>query len=181
MSTAGETIRLTSRADGFVFEAYHVRPTDARRGGLVLIQEIFGVTDHIRELADGFAEDGYEVIAPSFYDRQQPGFQASYEAADMQAQYDDKPAGNLRENVLMCQQYRVDGGGTGAQCNEDGRKPADESRSAGQYAARGSARCVNVGQFVKLQSGGKTQIARHQRQNAWRQKAERAAGKGGKC
>ena len=85
MSTAGETIRLTSGADGFTFEAYHVRPTDARRGGLVLIQEIFGVTDHIRELADGFAEDGYEVIAPSFYDRQQPGFQASYEAADMQA------------------------------------------------------------------------------------------------
>jgi carboxymethylenebutenolidase len=84
MSRRGKTIALTSKADGFEFQAYHVRPDDARRGGLVLIQEIFGVTDHIQELADGFAEDGYEVIAPAFYDRQQPGFQASYEPADMQ-------------------------------------------------------------------------------------------------
>ncbi|HMP61745.1 MAG TPA: dienelactone hydrolase family protein [Phenylobacterium sp.] len=84
MSRRGKTIRLTSKADGFEFQAYHVRPDDARRGGLVLIQEIFGVTAHIQELADGFAEDGYEVIAPAFYDRQQPGFQASYEPADMQ-------------------------------------------------------------------------------------------------
>ena len=99
----------------------------------------------------------------------------------MQTQYDDKPAGNLRENVLMHEQYRIDGGGPGTQRDEDSRKPADKSRCAGQYAARGGARCVNVGQFVKLQSGGKTQIARHQRQNAWRQKAERAAGKGGQC
>jgi carboxymethylenebutenolidase len=44
----------------------------------VLIQEIFGVTDHIRELADGFAADGYEVIAPAFYDRLERGFQADY-------------------------------------------------------------------------------------------------------
>ena len=52
---AGETIRLTSRHDGFELDAYHVRPDDARRGGLLLIQEIFGVTDHIRELCDGYA------------------------------------------------------------------------------------------------------------------------------
>jgi carboxymethylenebutenolidase len=76
----GHAIRLTSRADGFGFEAYHVGPDDARQGGLVLIQEIFGVTDHIRELADGFAEVGYEVIAPSLFDRQAPGFAAAYES-----------------------------------------------------------------------------------------------------
>jgi carboxymethylenebutenolidase len=74
----GETIRLTSRFDGFEFEAYHAKPTDARRGGLLLIQEIFGVTDHIRELCDGFAEDGYETIAPAFYDRLERGFAADY-------------------------------------------------------------------------------------------------------
>ncbi|MDP3383042.1 MAG: dienelactone hydrolase family protein, partial [Phenylobacterium sp.] len=84
MSRAGETIRLESRADGFVFDAYHVKPGDARRGGLVLIQEIFGVTDHIRELADGFAEDGYEVIAPAFYDRLEPGFEADYSPESIQ-------------------------------------------------------------------------------------------------
>ena len=74
----GETIRLTSRFDGFQLAAYRAPPRDARRGGLVLVQEIFGVTAHIRELCDGFAEDGYEVIAPSFYDRLAPGFEADY-------------------------------------------------------------------------------------------------------
>ena len=72
----GETITLKSPFDGFELSAYRVRPDDARRGGLVLIQEIFGVTEHIREFCDGFAEDGYEVIAPSFYDRLEPGFAA---------------------------------------------------------------------------------------------------------
>lgn len=74
----GETITLTSRFDGFVLPAYHARPTDARRGGLLLIQEIFGITDHIRELCDEFAADGYEVIAPAFYERLEPGFAADY-------------------------------------------------------------------------------------------------------
>jgi carboxymethylenebutenolidase len=80
----GETIALTSPLDGFSFEAYHAKPSDARRGGLLLIQEIFGVTDHIRELADGFAADGYEVIAPSFYDRLQRGFAADYSQESIQ-------------------------------------------------------------------------------------------------
>lgn len=79
----GETIRLKSRLDGFEFGAYHARPSDARHGGLVLIQEIFGVTDHIREVCDGFAADGYEVIAPSFYDRLEPGFAATYDQEDV--------------------------------------------------------------------------------------------------
>jgi carboxymethylenebutenolidase len=76
----GESITLTSGVDGFAFGAYYAAPADARHGGLVLVQEIFGVTDHIRELADGFAVDGYEVIAPSFYDRLEMGFEAGYDA-----------------------------------------------------------------------------------------------------
>ena len=76
----GEPISLISKADGFVLGAYHVAPEDARHGGLVLVQEIFGVTEHIRELCDGFAADGYEVIAPAFYDRQERGFEAGYDA-----------------------------------------------------------------------------------------------------
>ncbi len=79
MSRRGETIELVSAFDGFKFGAYYVQPGDARHGGLVLIQEIFGVTDHIRALCDGFADDGYEVIAPSFYDRQERDFAAGYE------------------------------------------------------------------------------------------------------
>jgi carboxymethylenebutenolidase len=76
----GETLSLTSKADGFVLDAYHVTPEDARHGGLVLVQEIFGVTEHIRQLGDGFAADGYEVLAPSFYDRQERSFEAGYDA-----------------------------------------------------------------------------------------------------
>ena len=75
----GQTITLTSKADGFQLSAYHVAADDARHGGLVLVQEIFGVTDHIRDLCDGFADDGYEVIAPACFDRLEPGFAATYE------------------------------------------------------------------------------------------------------
>ena len=81
----GEQIELRSGKDGFSFGAVHAPHEDARRGGLVLIQEIFGVTDYIRGLADGFAEDGYETIAPSLYDRQQRGFQAGYGGEDVAA------------------------------------------------------------------------------------------------
>ena len=58
----GETITLKSSFDAFELSAYHAKPTDARRGGLVLIQEIFGVTDHIRELADRFLNAFKELV-----------------------------------------------------------------------------------------------------------------------
>jgi carboxymethylenebutenolidase len=80
---AGRDIRLKSAKDGFEFGAYHTVPGDARQGGLVLIQEVFGVTPHIRELADSYAEAGYEVIAPSLYDRQERNFQAEYGGEDV--------------------------------------------------------------------------------------------------
>src|SRR3990167_2546964 len=102
----GETIRLKGGFDGFELGAYHATPGDARRGGLVLIQEIFGVTDHIRELADSFADDGYEVIAPSLYDRLEPGFEADYgqEAIAKGVKYSqatpwDQVAGDLQAAV----------------------------------------------------------------------------------
>ncbi|MGZ6027661.1 MAG: dienelactone hydrolase family protein [Caulobacteraceae bacterium] len=77
-------ITLKSKSDGFEFGAYHVQPGDARRGGLIVVQEIFGVTDGIKAIADSFAEDGYEVIAPSMYDRSEPGLQAALPGADFQ-------------------------------------------------------------------------------------------------
>ena len=80
----GEMITLKSRSDGFEFGAYHVKPTDARRGGLIIVQEIFGVTDGIKQIADGFAQDGYEVIAPSMYDRSERGMQVELPSADFQ-------------------------------------------------------------------------------------------------
>lgn len=77
----GETITLTM-TDGLAMPCYHVMPQGIRRGGLILVQEIFGVTDHIRELCDEYAADGYEVISPSLFERQQPGCDLGYSGAD---------------------------------------------------------------------------------------------------
>lgn len=70
----GETVQLKSAADGFEFAAYHARVSDARRGGLVICHAIWGVTPHLRELADSYAELGYETLVPSLFDRFQTGF-----------------------------------------------------------------------------------------------------------
>jgi carboxymethylenebutenolidase len=83
MATRGQMIRM-KMSDGAEIGVYHVEPTGARRGGLVLIQEIFGVTEHIREQCDLFADEGYEVLAPALYDREVPGFEASYSEEDIQ-------------------------------------------------------------------------------------------------
>jgi carboxymethylenebutenolidase len=60
-------ISLTA-ADGSSVAAYHAPPGEARRGGLVILHAIWGVTPHIRALSDQLAEQGYEVIAPSLLD-----------------------------------------------------------------------------------------------------------------
>ena len=46
-------------SDGFELSAYRARPSGTPRGGLVVVQEIFGINSHIQSVCDGFAEDGY--------------------------------------------------------------------------------------------------------------------------
>ncbi len=77
-------IELTA-ADGFKLGAYRAEPKGKARGGIVLVQEIFGVNDHVRKVADGYAADGYLVIAPAFFDRVQRGFDVGYAQPDMEA------------------------------------------------------------------------------------------------
>ena len=48
--------------------AWQADPPGTPRGGLVVIQEIFGVSPHIRAVADGYAAEGYVVLAPAFFD-----------------------------------------------------------------------------------------------------------------
>lgn len=72
----GETIPLVSAKDGFAFDAWRAPTTDARRGGLVICHAIWGVTPHLRDLADGYADAGYETLVPSLFDRFQRGFAA---------------------------------------------------------------------------------------------------------
>ena len=70
----GDTVRLVSAKDGFEYEAFHEPPREARRGGLVILHAIWGVTPHLRELAGDYAEIGYEVLVPSLFDRFGRGF-----------------------------------------------------------------------------------------------------------
>jgi carboxymethylenebutenolidase len=70
--------------DGHEFRAWLATPKGTPKGGLVVIQEIFGVNSHIRAVTDGFAADGYLAIAPSLFDRVKPGVELGYNEQTMQ-------------------------------------------------------------------------------------------------
>ncbi|HEY0795450.1 MAG TPA: dienelactone hydrolase family protein [Acidisarcina sp.] len=76
-----EMVTLTA-GDGHQLEAYVARPAGTPVAGLVVIQEIFGVNSHIRSVADGYARDGFLVIAPATFDRIERGVQLSYAGED---------------------------------------------------------------------------------------------------
>ncbi|MFK7913754.1 MAG: dienelactone hydrolase family protein [Pseudomonadales bacterium] len=69
-------------ADGFQFQAYANIPA-APKGAIVVIQEIFGVNAHIREVVDGYAAAGYAAVAPALFDRIEPGIELGYDEAGM--------------------------------------------------------------------------------------------------
>ena len=60
-------------ADGHDFATYVAKPDSTPHGAVVIIQEIFGVNAHIREVADRFAAAGYLAVAPALFDRDRPG------------------------------------------------------------------------------------------------------------
>jgi carboxymethylenebutenolidase len=80
----GQMIQLTA-SDGHAFEAYETIPTQATKGALVLVQEIFGVNTHIQATADLYASLGYRVIAVPTMDRVQKNVNLGYTPEDMQA------------------------------------------------------------------------------------------------
>ena len=75
-----ETIKLAG-ADGFEFAAYHEPAFTPRKGGVIVIQEIFGIDQHVRADVARWAKMGYEAIAPSLYDRRERGFTAGHDHA----------------------------------------------------------------------------------------------------
>jgi carboxymethylenebutenolidase len=85
MTDEGGEERLISGLDGFAFAAWRRQAVDARRGGLVVVQEIFGVTPLIHDIARGFAQEGYETLAPSLFDRRAPAFRVGYDAEGVAA------------------------------------------------------------------------------------------------
>jgi len=70
--------------DGHRLAAYQVDPPGKPRGGVVVIQEIFGVNSHIKSVADGYASDGYLVIAPAMFDRVQRGYDTGYSQPEIE-------------------------------------------------------------------------------------------------
>ncbi|GAB3662292.1 dienelactone hydrolase family protein [Ramlibacter alkalitolerans] len=71
-------------ADGQSIPAYVAQPKGQAKGGIVVIQEIFGVNSHIRNVADGYAEQGYLAVAPATFHRVKPNVELGYEQADME-------------------------------------------------------------------------------------------------
>jgi carboxymethylenebutenolidase len=81
-----EMIKIKSTAeDGFEFGALHAAPEGRRRGGVIVIQEIFGLDRYVREDVQRWSELGFEVLAPSMYDRVEPDFVSGHDDAGMQA------------------------------------------------------------------------------------------------
>ena len=78
----GNFVNLNS-PDGFTLPVFVARPTGAPRGAVVVLQEIFGVNDPIRAVAERYAAEGYLAVAPATFARVQPDVELGYTDADM--------------------------------------------------------------------------------------------------
>ncbi len=99
MFQMGRSIALIA-ADGHHLAAYQAMPTGLPRGAVVVIQEIFGVNDHIRKVADGLATDGYSVIAPALFARIRAGIEIGYSRAKTQEGFGYKTASRTDKALL---------------------------------------------------------------------------------
>ena len=79
----GEHIRLKA-ADGHEFGAYRAPASGTSKGGIAVIQEIFGVNSHIRSVCDRLATAGYDACAPALFDRQQRDFESGYSPPEVE-------------------------------------------------------------------------------------------------
>lgn len=112
----GDQIQLTA-SDGHALAAYRAQPDGTPKAGVVILQEIFGITSHISRVADQYAELGYLAIAPALFDRVDTGITLGY--SEIQAALE--VVGQLElDNVMI-----------------DVQAAAAEARSAGKVAAIG--------------------------------------------
>jgi len=79
----GTNIELTA-SDGHTLGAYKATPDGNPKGGVIVIQEIFGVNQHIKNVTDEFAKNGYVAIAPALFDRAEKGLELGYGQDDFQ-------------------------------------------------------------------------------------------------
>ncbi|HET8706751.1 MAG TPA: dienelactone hydrolase family protein [Pseudomonadales bacterium] len=74
-------IQLTS-PDQHSFACYLATPVGATKGAVVVLQEIFGVNEHIRSVCERYAAEGYVALAPALFDRIRPGVELGYGPED---------------------------------------------------------------------------------------------------
>ncbi len=112
----GQTITLKA-ADGHSFPAYLAEPAGTPKGGIVVLQEIFGVNSHIRSVADGYAADGYFVVAPATFHRVKADVELGYTEADMGTGFGHKTAvdGLPEPGVMADIQAAIDHAGKAGQ------------------------------------------------------------------
>ncbi len=94
-----EMIALTAAHDGFTFDALHAQAEGQRRGGVIVIQEIFGLDQYVQEDVARWAAKGFEVVAPSMFDRGQKGFTALHDPEGTSAGR-DLALGNGPDNAM---------------------------------------------------------------------------------
>jgi carboxymethylenebutenolidase len=82
----GKVVRLKT-ADGHELDAYLAEPEGKAAGGVVIVQEIFGVNAHIRRVVEQYAAAGYKTIAPAMFDRVERGVELDYSQIDKGREY----------------------------------------------------------------------------------------------
>jgi len=109
----GKRLTLTTR-DGKSLSVYEAKPQEQVRGGLVILQEIFGLNSHIRSVCDRFAEQGWHVLSPALFDAAEPDIELAYTAqgiargralkdqVDGRAETDIADVLNLTDPELSC-------------------------------------------------------------------------------
>jgi carboxymethylenebutenolidase len=87
---SNEKVKLKA-PDGHELDAYVAHPAGEAIGAIVLIQEIFGINGHIRSVADGYAKDGFLVVAPALFDRFERGLELKYDGEDAKKAFELYP------------------------------------------------------------------------------------------
>ena len=94
----GTPVRLTA-SDGFVLDAWRAAP-ETPRGALVVIQENAGLTDHIKDVCEGFAQEGYLSVAPALFDRVGRNLVFGYEPSELAARRATRDKVDVQRTLL---------------------------------------------------------------------------------
>ena len=108
----GHWIELTA-ADGATISAWRAEPKGAPRGGLVVVQEIFGVNSHIRSVCDGYAADGYLAVAAEMFERIHPRVDLGYTPGDIERGRDLKAKASLDQALADVEAARASAASAG--------------------------------------------------------------------